>query len=105
MRDYGENELPLPDQVYGWEYPSEQRKPSPWPLRDLMVKFDLQPEEMIVIDDLKPGYDMAQAAGVPFAGAGWANDIPEIETFMRKNCDRYFKTIAALKDFLFTENS
>ncbi|MBQ9252356.1 MAG: HAD hydrolase-like protein [Clostridia bacterium] len=105
LRDYGENELPLPDQVYGWEYPSEQRKPSPWPLRDLMVKFDLQPEEMIVIDDLKPGYDMAQAAGVPFAGAGWANDIPEIETFMRKNCDRYFKTIAALKDFLFTENS
>ena len=52
------------------------------------------PEELLVVDDLKPGYDMARAAGVPFAAAGWANDIPEIEGFMRKNCDRYFKTVA-----------
>ena len=44
--------------------------------------------------------DMARAAGVPFAAAGWANDIPEIEQFMRKNCDFYCKTVADLDRLL-----
>ena len=101
LRDYRENDLPLPDQVYGWEYPPEQRKPSPWPLLRIMETCGLKPADLLVVDDLKPGYDMARAAGVPFAAAGWANRIPEIESFMRENCDRYFKTVAALRDFLF----
>lgn len=101
LRDYRENGLPEPDAVFGWEYPAEQRKPSPWPLYQIMEKWGLKPEEMLVIDDLKPGFDMAAAAGVPFAAAGWANDIPEIESFMRGNCDRYFKTVAELRAFLF----
>ena len=41
-----------------------------------------------------------RAAGVPFAAAGWANDIPEIEGYMRRNCDYYFKTVAAFGNFL-----
>ena len=41
-----------------------------------------------------------RAAGVPFAAAGWANDIPEIEGYMRRNCDYYFKTVATFGNFL-----
>ena len=52
------------------------------------------------VDDLKPGYDMARSAGVPFAAAGWANDIPEIEQFMRQNSDLYFKTVRELSEYL-----
>ena len=40
------------------------------------------------------------AAGVPFAAAGWANDIPEIEQFMRKNCDHYCKQVSDLARLL-----
>ena len=65
-----------------------------------MRRFSLRPEEMLVIDDLKPGYDMARAVSVPFAAVGWANDIPQIEAFMRKNCNRYFKTVEELDAFL-----
>lgn len=101
LRDYKANDLPAPDLVYGWEYPSAQRKPSPWPLEQIMARTGFGPEELLVVDDLKPGYDMARAAGVPFAAAGWANDIPEIEDFMRRNCSRYFKTVESLRDFLF----
>ena len=54
-----------------------------------------------MVDDLKPGYDMAKAAGVPFAAAGWSNDIPQIETFMRANCGLYFKTVNELHKYLF----
>ena len=63
----------------------------------------MKPGELLVVDDLKPGYDMAKAAGVPFAAAGWANDIPQIETFMRKNCGLYFKSVAELSTYLFHE--
>ena len=99
-RDYAANGLPAPDAVYGWERPEDERKPSPFPLRDLMRRFSLRPEELLVIDDLKPGYDMARAAGVDFAAVGWANDIPQIEDFMRANCERYFKTVEELDAFL-----
>ena len=101
LRDYKENDLPLPDQIYGWEYPSEQRKPSPWPLLRIMETCSLKPEDLLVVDDLKPGFDMAGSAGTAFAGAGWANDIPEIESFMRRNCNPYFKTVSELGNYLF----
>ena len=99
-RDYRENDLPEPDIIFGWEQPPEQRKPNPWPLERIMERFALRPEELLVVDDLKPGHDMARAAGVPFAAAGWANDIPEIEQFMRKNCDHYCKQVSDLARLL-----
>ena len=101
LRDYRENNLPEPDMVFGWESPPEQRKPSVYPLKQIMKAFAMNPEELLVVDDLKPGYDMAKAAGVPFAAAGWANDIESIEQFMRKNCGLYFKKVKNLRDWLF----
>ncbi|MBQ8972482.1 MAG: HAD family hydrolase [Clostridia bacterium] len=103
LRDYHMNDLPEPDCVFGWEYAPEQRKPNPYPLLEIMRRYSLASEEMLVLDDLKPGFDMAKAAGVPFAAAGWANDIAEIERFMRGNCDLYFKTVAEFQSFLFEE--
>ena len=99
-RDYAANDLPEPDAVYGWEQPEDRRKPLPFPLEDIMDRFGLGPDELLMIDDLKPGYDMALACGVDFAAVGWANDIPSIEAFMRRNSDHYFKTVAELAAFL-----
>jgi len=44
---------------------------------------------------------MAKSAGVDFAAAGWAYNIPEIEDFMRKNCDFYLKAVDDLRNILF----
>ena len=101
LRDYRANGLPEPDVIYGWDYPPHQRKPAPYPLEQIMARFHLRPEEMLVLDDLKPGHDMARACSVDFAAAGWANDTPVIEAFMRRNCDFYFKTVEELRRFLF----
>ena len=100
LRDYRENKLPEPKLVYGWEVPKDRRKPQPHALYDIMEKLGFTAEQMLVLDDLKPGYDMAKAANVRFAAAGWSNDIPEIEAFMRQNCDLYFKTVEAFGDYL-----
>lgn len=102
LRDYAAAGFPEPDLIYGWEEPPEHRKPNPWPMEQILKRFSLRPEEVLMIDDLKPGYDMAVASGVDFAAAGWANDIEMIESFMRGNCKNYFKTVQQLADFLNT---
>lgn len=101
-RDFEYNKLPAPDIIYSWDLPDEQRKPSPYTLFDLMKRYSLTPDEIIVVDDLKPGYDMARGAGVDFAAAGWAYDVPEIESFMRNNCDYYLKEVSELREILFS---
>ncbi len=100
-RDYKENGLPQPCIIYGWELPKEQRKPEPFALLDLMERYGLSPEEILMVDDLKPGFDMARRAGVPFAAAGWAHDIEKISSFMRRHCDFYLKEVKDLAALLF----
>ena len=100
-RDYAANGLPEPDAVYGWELPRQLRKPDPWALKQVLARFDLRPEDCLVVDDLKPGYDMARAAAVPFAAACWAYDVPEIRSFMEQSCELAFTDPAALEKYLF----
>ena len=54
-----------------------------------------------VKNDLKPGCDMAKAAGAASAFAGWSRkDIPEITEFMNKHCDFSFDSPEDLEKFL-----
>lgn len=103
LRDYKENALAEPDMVFGWELGEDKRKPNPYPLRQIMQSLNLQPEELLMVDDLKPGYDMACSCGVDFACAGWSNNIPVIRDYMRSNCRNYFASVKELEEFLFAE--
>jgi phosphoglycolate phosphatase/pyrophosphatase PpaX len=100
-RDYRENGLPFPDRIFGWDIPKEERKPAPHTVLSLIKEYKLSPNEVLVVDDLKPGFDMARSAGVVFAAAGWAYNVPKIESFMRENCDYYLKTVSELCKLLF----
>ena len=100
-RDYEANGLPKPDMVFGWEYPAEQRKPHKYPLEQIMQTYGLEAKDLIMVDDLKPGYDMAKACGVTFVGAGWCNEIPEIRDFMKQNSDIYLTKVSELEKILF----
>lgn len=100
LRDFAANGLPEPDAVYGWSRPIHERKPYPFPLEDIMERFGLSRQELLMIDDLKPGYDMAKSCGVDFAAVGWSSDIPQIEAFMRQNCTNYCKSIDELAELI-----
>jgi phosphoglycolate phosphatase/pyrophosphatase PpaX len=100
-RDYEANSLPMPDMIFGWECPPEQRKPNTYAMQVIADKYGLKPTEMVVVDDSKPGYDMAREFGAYFVGAGWSTDIPEIREFMKKNSDVYLTRVEELKEFLF----
>ena len=101
VRDYKANNLPEPHIIYGWDIPKEMRKPAPGTLFDLMKRFDLKPEEILVVDDLKPGYDMAKAAGVDIAAAAWAHNVRGIREFMSKNCEYFCESVEELRKIIF----
>jgi phosphoglycolate phosphatase/pyrophosphatase PpaX len=100
-RDYEANSLPMPDMIFGWECPPEQRKPNTYAMQVIADRYGLKPTDMVVVDDSKPGYDMAREFGAYFVGAGWSTDIPEIREFMKKNSDVYLTRVEELKEFLF----
>ena len=101
-RDYAAHFGVQPDVIYGWDYPEHQRKPSPYPLLQIMEKYNFSPKELLVVDDLKPAYDMAKAANVEIAFAGWGRkEYPQIYNQMKSICDYSFDSPAQLLDFLF----
>lgn len=101
IRDYKANNLPAPDHIYGWDIPKEMRKPMSGTLFDLMERFNLSADEILVVDDLKPGYDMAKGAGVDIAAAGWAHNVKGIAEFMEANCEYFCRSVDELRDILF----
>ena len=102
LRDYRTHFSFLPDAVYGWEMPEQQRKPNPYPLQDIMNRFSLTKNQILVVDDMKLACKMAAPFGIQVAYAGW-NDlgVPEIDTEMNQLCDYSFQTIQEFEDFLF----
>lgn len=100
LRDYAAHSLPQPDLIYGSELPPERQKPLPWPLADIMERLGLAPEQLLVVDDLPLGRDMARAAGTAFAAAAWAHSVPEIRRQMAQE-PLCFERPEALFDYLF----
>ena len=102
LRDYRTHFSMEPDAIYGWELPPEQRKPNPYPLLNIMARYDLKPEEILVVDDMKLACQMAKPLGINVAYAGWNGlGIPEIEAEMKSLCDFSFDSTEKLYKFLF----
>lgn len=103
-RDYLAHFGILPDAIYGWDLPPEQRKPDPWPLHDIMERYHLTPDRLLVVDDMTPGCRMAQAAGTAAAFAAWGRQgFPAVCAAMEALCEYTFQTPEDLERFLFEE--
>lgn len=101
-RDYASHFGIQPDRIYGWDLPEEQRKPSPYPLLDIMQRYDLKPEELLVVDDIKLAWRMANPLGVKIAFAAWSKqEFAELAKEMTSLCDYTFSSTKELENFLF----
>ena len=102
-RDYEVHFGLQPDAIYGVDLPRHQRKPSPWPLEDIMQRFQLQPQDILVVDDMKLACAMAKPLGIQVAYAKWSGlGVEEITREMEALCDYSFASVGDLYDFLFT---
>lgn len=103
-RDYAAHFGIQPDAIYGWDLPQEQRKPSTFPLVDIMEKYRLKPEEILVVDDMKLACRMAKPLGVKIAYAHWDDmGVPELEAEMENLCDYTFRSPEELYRFLYED--
>ena len=102
IRDYRTHFGLEPDAVYGWELPPDQRKPNSYPLEDIMRRYSLKPEEILVVDDMKLACQMADPLDIKVAYSGWNGlGIPEIEEEMHSLCAYSFDSTEKLYKFLF----
>ena len=94
----------IPDRIFGWNGNLKENKPEIWPVTETMKEFGVQKEEILVIDDLKPGITMAIDAGVDSAGVGWSqsHQIPEIKADLTDICTYYFEKVEDLGNMIFT---
>ena len=101
-RDYLSHFGLLPDLIYGWDFPEEQRKPNSYPLEDIMRRHDLSSSQLLVVDDMKPAWEMAKKVNSPMAFAAWGRqNCPQIMQEMKCLCDYTFQSTKELYDFLF----
>lgn len=103
-RDYSAHFGIQPDDIFGWDLPEQLRKPSTYPLEQIMRKYGFRPEELLVVDDMRPAYEMASKAGVPIAFAAWGRtDCPELVVQMKELCNFSFDSTEQLAHFLFDD--
>lgn len=101
-RDYSTHFGIQPDAIYGYDLPKERRKPSPWPLVEIMRHYGLQAKDLLVVDDMKLGWMMANPRGVEIAFAAWSKaDFPALNKEMKNLCNYTFNTTKELEKFLF----
>ena len=101
-RDYRYHFGIHPDAIYGWDYPEHLRKPNPFPLEDIMRRFSLTPQDILVVDDMKLAWMMTHPLGVDIAFAGWGKlEFPELSEEMRSICNYSFNSAQELAKFLF----
>lgn len=93
----------LPDLIFGWDHDPERRKPHPWPAEEALRRLGVAPKKAAMLDDLLPGIEMAERAGIDALGAGWGHRVDTISREMRRRCRAYFETVDDLSSFLLAE--
>ena len=92
----------LPDAIYDYDLPVHQRKPNTYALEQIMADYGLKPGEILMVDDMKLGWAMANAIGADTAFAGWSKtEFPELCAEMRDICTCSFDSPQELEKFLF----
>lgn len=99
-RDYRASGDFFPDAIFGWSFDETRRKPHPWPIEEISRHYSIPSEQVLVLDDLRAGVDMADTAGADAAAAGWAHNIPEIRKIMKERTIAFFERVEDFRKFL-----
>ncbi len=72
IRDYQDHFGFGPDLIFAHDHGPEKLKPHAFPIYQVIEKLNVLREEILVIDDMPVGYEMAKNANVDFIWAQWA---------------------------------
>lgn len=72
LRDYRDHFGFEPDIIFAYDHGLEKIKPHIYPITSILTQFNLKHNEIVVVDDMPVGYEMAKNAHVDFIWAQWA---------------------------------
>ena len=101
IKDFEHAGCPLPDAIYGWDLDIEKRKPAVYTIEQIEQQFGIAREEMVMLDDMKIGYNMCKAAGVDFIYADWARKPERLRREMRACADFTAENFLEVENILF----
>lgn len=84
-----------------WDDPVEHRKPFVYPIEEAMRRFGVEKQDILVVDDMLPGCQMANAAGVDFAAAFWCHDLAPLREYMSTHAQYQLSSVAQLEALVF----
>ena len=100
IRHYKEYDFEVDDVYGGVRGKPELCKPFTYPIDQVKMKFNLKNEDICVIDDLSPGFQMAKNANVDAIGVLYGEGHELIEKDIKDMCKYIFHTVKELHDFL-----
>ncbi|MBE6819401.1 MAG: HAD family hydrolase [Ruminococcaceae bacterium] len=101
LADFKEAGCPAPDAIYGWDLDIEKRKPAVYTIEQIEQQFGIAREEMVMLDDMKIGYNMCSAAGVDFIFADWARKPDTLRREMRQLATYTAENFLEVENILF----
>jgi len=100
IRDYQDHFGFKPDLIFAYDHGLEKLKPHAYPIKTLIEKFNLKPEEILVIDDMPVGYEMAMNANVDFIWAQWAFFDETLNEYIIKTSSETCSNVKELYEIL-----
>ncbi|MFW5852734.1 MAG: HAD family hydrolase [Nanoarchaeota archaeon] len=88
----------MPKFIVGANGNPDYNKPNSWPLDKIMEMYDVGSRDIIVVDDLEPGINMAEKRNVDTFGVGWSHENPDS---FKERCTFYSDNIEDLEGVLF----
>lgn len=104
LADYADAGCPQPDAVFGWDLDIEKRKPAPYTIEQIEQRFGIAREDMVMLDDMKIGYNMCKATGVDFIYADWAKKPARLRAQMRSLATYTAESFLEVEKILFGES-
>jgi len=101
VKDFEHAGCPLPDAIYGWDLDIEKRKPAVYTIEQIEQRFGIAREDMVMLDDMKIGYNMCKAAGVDFIYADWALKPERLRREMRQLATYTAENFLEVENILF----
>lgn len=90
-----------PDEIFGYDSPDEYVKPHTGGIQYLLDKYSLNVNDCLMVDDLRPGFDMAKSLQLPFAAAGYSIVVETTKSFFKQHADYYLDEPGQLGTILF----
>ncbi len=99
-RDYLDHFGIIPDLIFAHDHGKDKLKPNPYPIYQTIKEFNISENDILVVDDMPLGYQMATNANVDFIWAQWAYFDERLNDYIQKTSNKSLETVRELYEII-----